>query len=403
MPLSKPSLHNEDANRMRNEWLIPDDVTYLNHGSFGPSPHVVQEARHRWIEQLERQPMHFFLRQMEDALNVAYEHLGEFVGAKPKDLIFVENSTTAMNIVAANIELRAGDEVLTTDHEYGAVLRIWRRLCRQTKAKLVVRKLPNPMTSHDEIADTFMESVTSRTRLIVISHVTSPTAVILPVAEIARRAKKLGIPICIDGPHAVAMLPINLEQIGCDYYAASCHKWLSAPFGSGFLFVRRALQQHLQPVITSWGGNISGGPPSWKDEFSWVGTRDPSAYLSIPAAIEFLRSHGIAEFRNSTHELAQYARRRIQEVSGLDAVIPDSPEWYASMISLPLPLGENEPPKQGHRDPLQDELWNRYQIEVPIVHWQGVRFVRVSCHLYNSRHDIDTLAEALHASLQEST
>lgn len=386
---------NGNPAEMRNEWSIPDDVIYLNHGSFGPSPKVVQAARHQWIEQLESQPMHFFLRQMEDAVGVAYECLAKFVGAKPNDLIFVENATAAMNIVAANIELNAGDEVLTTDHEYGAVLRIWRRVCRRAGASLVVRKLPNPMTSADKVIETFMEAVTSRTRLIVISHVTSPTAIILPVAEISRRARELGIPVCIDGPHAVAMLPIDLDQLGCDYYAASGHKWLSAPFGSGFLYVRRSLQQNLQPVITSWGGSVSGRPPSWKDEFDWIGTRDPTAYLSIPIAIQFLQSYGLDEFRNTTHALAQFARQRIQELTGIDAIVSNSADWFGSMISLPLPSREQEPPKKGHRDLLQDELWNHYRIEVPIVHWQGTRFVRVSCHLYNSREDIDALVEVL--------
>ena len=387
--------HADDADHCRDEWSISDDVTYLNHGSFGPSPKVVQRARQEWTDRLEREPMDFFVRQMEESLDRTCRCVGKFVGADAEDLILVDNATTGMNIVAANVELQPDNEVLATDHEYGAVLRIWRRACKRARAKVVVRKLPDQLVCDDEIVDAFMAGVTENTRLIVVSHVTSPTAVILPVEKICRRARERRIPVCIDGPHAVAMLPLDLNSIACDFYTASCHKWLSAPFGTGFLYVRRGLQQNLRPCVTSWGGSFSDRPATWKDEFIWTGTHDPAGYLSIPTAIEFLESYGFSDFRIRTHSLAQYARQQITKLTGLEPHVDDSPDWYGSMISLPLPPSKSASPRQGQPDPLQNALWQRAKIEVPVISWQRHRFVRVSCHLYNRRADIDLLVDAL--------
>ncbi|MCH7990155.1 MAG: aminotransferase class V-fold PLP-dependent enzyme [Planctomycetes bacterium] len=380
---------------MRSAWSLPDDVTYLNHGSFGPSPRVVQEANRDWSARLESEPMDFFVRQMEHHLDEAADRLGRFIGANGKDLIFVDNATFGMNIVATSIALKPDDEVLVTDHEYGAVLRIWQHTCKQTSAKVVVKSLPFPMNSDDEIVSALMDGVSEQTKLIVVSHVTSPTAVILPVEKICRAAKKIGIPVCIDGPHAVAMIPLNLKQLGCDYYAASCHKWLSAPFGSGFLYVAPRRQQNLKPVMISWGGSLSGRPKNWKDEFTWSGTRDPAAFLAIPAAIDFLEEYGFQKFREQTHSLAHYARQRITELTGTEAFVPDSPDWYGSMITLPIPASGDPSPEGGKRDPLQDILWDEYKIEVPVIHWKGRRFVRISCHLYNTEEEIDRLVNTM--------
>lgn len=379
----------------RHEWSLLDDVTYLNHGSFGPSPRVVQNAREEWSRRLESQPMDFYVRQMEDQLDTAGRRLGEFVGAEPRDLVFVDNATVGMNIVAASVRLNAGDEVLLTDHEYGAVTRIWRTACQATGANLVIGKLPKPTVADDELTTSFLEAVTDKTRLIVVSHVTSPTSLILPVKQICQRARELNVPVCVDGPHAPAMIPVNINNIGCDYYTASCHKWLSAPFGTGFLYVARRLQQTLRPANTSWGRSISGRPFSWQDEFNWIGTRDPAAFLSIPTAIEFLESKGLETFRRRTHQLAQSAQHRITELTGMEADVADASDRFGSMITLPLPTTNWQPPKHGRRDPLQDALWNQHKIEIPLISWNGRRFIRVSCHLYNTQSDIDRLIEGL--------
>lgn len=383
------------------QWSFPAGTTYLNHGSFGPSPRCVQEAREALQRRLEAQPMDFFLRQLPPLLIAARAHLAAFVGAPAEDLVFVDNATVGMNVVAASVALRPGDEVLLNDHEYGAVLRIWERRCKDAGAKAVVQRLPQPLHTADELADAILAGASDRTRLLVFSHVTSPTAVTFPAADICRRARARGITVCIDGPHAVAMLPLDVASLECDFYTASCHKWLSAPFGSGFLYVHPRQQATVRPAVVSWGRTLEGDSPGWRDEFHWLGTRDTTAWLAVPAAIDFLEGVGLDEFRRETHELARYARERIGELTAevachgasgdLEPLVADDAAWYGSMAAMPLPPGEAEP--------LMRALWRRHGIEAPIIDWSGRRLIRVSCHLYNTREDVDRLVEALKSEL----
>ena len=382
-----------------DQWSLRPGVTYLNHGSWGPSPRPVLEARDIWSRRLDEEPMDFFTRTFETDLAAASEELGRFVGAAGDDILFMPNATVAMNHVAANLALAAGDEVLATNHEYGAVLRIWREVCRAAGAELVVQRLPGRLESDSDIVAAFFEGVTERTRLIVVSHVTSPTAAILPVGAICQEARRRGIPVCIDGPHAPAMVEIDIARLGCDYYCASLHKWLSAPFGSGFLYVAKRHQQRFRPLVRSWGGSFSARPPSWKDEFNWFGTFDPAPFLAVSAAIAFFEDIGLERFRQSTHQLAREARHKISSLTGLEPFIADRPERYGSMIALPLPALENFEGGHGRTDPLQVRLWQEFQVEVPVMHWGGRRLLRVSCHLYNTGEQIDRLVEALRSSL----
>jgi isopenicillin-N epimerase len=207
--------------------------------------------------------------------------------------------------------------------------------------------------------------------------------------------------ICIDGPHALGIVPLNLRQLDCDFYTASCHKWISAPLGSGFLYAHRRVQAQIQPVVISWGASVGGHPSSWRDEFYWQGTRDLTSNLAVPAALDFLDTAGWSAFRERVHSLAQYAREQIAAATGLRPLVPDSPKWYGSMISLPIPAHHRQPPAQGKRDPLQDALWERERIEAPIVWWKGERMVRVSCHLYTTTAELDLLRDTLAALLKE--
>lgn len=421
----------------RSDWLIPDDVTYLNHGSFGPAAQVVQEVREEWSRRLNANPMDFFLRSMEPALDDAAARLGQLVGADAQDLVFVENATVAMNVVADTLPLGPGDEVLLNDHEYGAVFRIWRHACERVGAKIVSATLgtmgpknapiPNSSASKTstnesedsaprqfidakaDIIDPIVAAITPRTKLIVVSHVTSPTAIVFPVAAICQEARARGIPVCIDGPHAIAMREVNLRKIDCDFYCASLHKWLSAPFGSGFLFVRRSWQSKLKPHLVSWGRSLGGRPARWQDDLNWLGTRDPAPFLAVPAAIDFLNRIGLDSFRQQTHELACYARSRVEEILGSRATIPNSLEWFGPMIAVPLMEqteaaseavsgGQKTKPKKSPPNaihPWQQWLWDRHRIEILVTECHGQKYLRVSCHLYNTRADIDKLATAL--------
>lgn len=331
--------------------------------------------------------MDFYVREMDDRLAEARHRLGRFVGCDGDDLAFVDNATVGMNIVAHSVRLSPGDEVLATDHEYGAVLRLWEQVCQRQGAKLVVAALPEVLDDAEQVTEALFSRATARTKLVVFSHITSPTAVILPVERLCARAHALGISICIDGPHAPAMVDVNLARLNCDYYVASCHKWLSAPLGSGFIHVHRRAQASIRSIITSWGRTPPGHTPSWRDELVWLGTRDLSAWLAVPTAIQFLEDVGWDAFRARTHALARHARASITDWTGLGALVPDTAEWYGSMISLPLPAGDGPS--------LQAALWEQDRIEVPIVEWNGKRLVRPSCHLYTQRWELDQLRDSL--------
>lgn len=377
-----------DSSPWKQHWQLRQGVTYLNHGSFGPAPTCVIEARQRWQQRLESQPMDFLIREFPVALAEARGKLGQFVGAAADDLVFVENATTGMNVVAKSVQFAPGDEVLLNTHEYGAVFRIWERACREAGATLVTNHVPLPLQATEEVVERVTAGLNDRTRLLIFSHVTSPTAVIFPAEDICRRARQRGVPTCIDGPHAIAMLPLSLTALDCDYYTASCHKWLCGPFGSGFLFVHPRRQAEIQPAIMSWGRPLLGDEKSWRDELEWVGTRDPAAFLAVPTAIEWLEGEiGIEAFRRHGHELARYARQRLAEFCDEPPLVPDDACWYGTMAACPLPRGD--------APALQRELWERFQIEAPIVEWQGRRFIRVSAHGYNERRDFDYLFESL--------
>lgn len=390
-----------------SEWAIAPETTYLNHGSFAPTPRCVQESLLHWTATLGANPMDFYLRRLEPELDRAARELAAFLGANRECLTFVDNATTGMNIVATAMQLKPDDEVLLNDHEYGAVFRIWRRMAQVTGARIVTAELPAKLENPQEVADAILARVTPRTRLIVASHVTSATAIILPIAELCRRAHEVGVPVCVDGPHAIAMVPFQLGKLDCDFYTASCHKWLSGPLGSGFLYVAPRWQKELQPVVVSWGGSVGGRQSSWKDEFNWIGTRNPAPSLSVPTAIQFLSQppkvpsdncrSALDEFRQHARTMIRYAADQVGALTGLPPFIETLDQWCGSMVSIPLPLN-GPPPKPGQRDPLQDELWDRHRIEIPVVHWNNRRFIRVSAHLYNAPSEIDRLIEALRSS-----
>lgn len=431
---SATTVRADERSPWRHLWNLPEDVSYLNHGSFGPSPIAVQESYERWTRQLEQQPMNFFIREMESAFEESLSVLADFVGTGRGNLIFADNATFGMNIVAASTRLDTDDEVLTNDHEYGAVTRLWRRTCQQAKARLVNCEFASPFTDHTSIVEQLFARVTRRTKLIVVSHVTSPTALVMPVEEISRRAKELGIPVCIDGPHAVAMLPLNLRKLDCDFYTASCHKWLSAPFGSGFLYVSPRQQKYIKPAIVSWGGSIGGRQPSWKDEFNWLGTRNPAAFLATADAVRFLKSSVssfgktaanrpavpnvgaaesgsdktlLGEFRRSSSTLINRAVAELGRKVGTKPLVENAELRSETMISLVLP--EDSFPraisvsKAGQRHPLQDWLWSDHQIETPIISWNDHLMIRLSAHLYNASGEYSRLADAICEFVSQSS
>jgi isopenicillin-N epimerase len=370
-------------------FLVRRDIAFLNHGSFGACPAPVFDVYQRWQRELQSQPVEFLGRRLTSLLEEARVHLAAYIGARAENLVFVPNTTTGINIISRSLPLAAGDEVLATDHEYGAVERTWRYICGQRGAHYRRQPIPLPMTTRESFVEQLWQGVTERTRVLVVSHITSPTALIFPVAEVVRRAQACGIVTVIDGAHAPSQLDLDLETLGADFYVGNCHKWLSAPVGAAFLYVRPERHPQLQPLVVSWG--YDPDQPSAQplhDYFAWVGTDDPSAYLSVPAAIAFQVEHDWPRVRASCHTLAAQARERIAALTGLPSVCSD--EWFSQMCVARLPLAEGVTREEVHR-----RLWDEFQVEVPITDWGGQRFVRVSIQAYNSPRDVDRLLDAL--------
>lgn len=376
-------------------WELDPTTTYLNHGSFGPSPLPVQQARAAWSERLERHPMRFFCQEMEAELERTSAVLAEFLKTHPERLALIDNATVAMNVVAASVDLKPGDEVLINDHEYGAVRNIWQAKCRESGTSLVTATLPFPPSAVDVV--TAIESaITPKTRLIIVSHVTSATACILPIKAICRMAASHKIPVCVDGPHAIAMLDVNLDDLGCDYYCASGHKWLCAPFGSGFLWVHPRHHSSIRCPIISWGGSIAGRPATWKDRTNWLGTRDPAPFLAMADAVNFFTPERLSQFREHAHALVCHARRGLLEMPGVQSFCTPEESDFVSMAAVELPRPNGwKPGYHGAPDPLQIELRDRHQIEIPVGSWNGRRFLRVSAHLYTTLADVDRFLAAI--------
>ncbi|MCE2792470.1 MAG: aminotransferase class V-fold PLP-dependent enzyme [Planctomycetota bacterium] len=373
-------------------WDIRPDTIYLNHGSFGPSPRVVRETRRRFIDALDCQPMDFYVRQFEPQLLEARRQLAEFLGTTQKNVVFAENATFAMNVVADSFPLKAGDEVLLNDHEYGAVLRIWERRCRRVGAQVKVAPLPERFESAEQVVEAITAGITRRTRLAIVSQITSPTAIILPVAEIAAACREREVAICVDGPHVPAQIDLHLDTLGVDFYCASLHKWLCAPLGTGFLYAHPRWQSIVQPQLLSWGRLLPALPEQWDEQFTWSGTRDSSLYLSVPAAIDFMTNTiGLGTFRSRCGWLANEAGARLLELTGERPLAPTTGGWYGTMCHVPLPPGD--------WSQLQNWLWEAHRIEVPIIHFNSRWFVRVSSHLYNTTAQIDLLVRALASRL----
>jgi isopenicillin-N epimerase len=373
---------------LQRAFLLRPGIHYLNHGSFGACPKPVFRAYQRWQRELESEPVEFLGRRFSNLMSEARESLGTYVGADADDLVFVPNVTVGLNAVARSLRLAADDEVLATDHEYGALNRTWQFVCEHAGARYVQAALPEDIESREAVVNAVWDRVTSHTRVLFMSHITSPTALILPVAELVERARRAGITTVVDGAHAPGQIPLDLRSLGADFYAGNCHKWLCAPKGSAFLVARREAQEVITPLVISWGWRSdTPGPSRFVDEQEWQGTRDPAAYLSVPAAIGFQARHSWPYVQEQCHALLQAARRRIERLSGLPAICPDSLEWYRQMGAFPLPACDGAA--------LQRALYDDYHIEVPIVQWGGRQFVRVSIQAYNTEADVSALVDAL--------
>ncbi|GHO58592.1 aminotransferase class V-fold PLP-dependent enzyme [Ktedonobacter robiniae] len=367
---------------------VRPDITFLNHGSFGACPRPVFATYQQWQSALEADPVEFLGRRIDDLLREARLSLAAYLGTQADHLVFVPNTTAGVNIVARSLQLGPGDEVLATDHEYGASDRTWHFLCTQKGMSYINQPIPLPLEGEEEMVEQFWQGVTPRTKVIFISHITSPTALIFPVAKICQRAREAGILTIIDGAHAPGQIPLNLEEIGADFYIGNCHKWLCAPKGSAFLYASPKHQAILQPLIVSWGyESQKPGISSFQDYFGWVGTDDPAAFLSVPSAIAFQQEHNWDAVRAACHELAASTRQEITSLLGTQLICSDT--WFGQMCAIQVPDGDSQA--------LQRTLRETWHIEMPVTSWNNHRYIRLSIQGYNSPADVERLLTALHA------
>jgi isopenicillin-N epimerase len=387
-------------NPFAQHWTLDPDLAFLNHGSFGACPRTVLEEQQRLRDELERQPVNFFVRDLPDRLDAARRRLASFVGADPEGLAAVPNATTGVNAVLRSLDFGPGDELVTTDHEYNACRNALDFVAGRSGARLVVVRLPFPCPSPDRVLEVVLDAVTPRTRLVLIDHVTSPTGMVLPLAGLVGELAGRGIDALVDGAHAPGMLPLALDEIGAAYYVGNCHKWLCAPKGAAFLHVHGDRRDLIRPLTISHGANTRRpGRSRFHDEFDWMGTDDPSAFLSVPAAIEFGASvvaGGWPGVRARNRRLVLKARDVLASALGVEPPCPD--EMIGSLAALPLPDGSPEPPGSAlYTDPLQELLLREHRIEVPVVPWPTPpkRLVRISAQLYNNLEQYQRLGAAL--------
>jgi len=380
----------------RDDFLLDPDLVFLNHGSFGATPRVVFEEYQRLQLAMERNPVEWLGRRADELMAAARADVAAYVGAKPDDLVFFPNPTTAINMVAKSLRLQPGDEIVTTDHEYGAMDRTWRKLTAEAGAAYVRVPIPVPVSTAADFVERVWSAVTSRTRVLFLSHLTSATALLFPVHELCRRARAAGILAIVDGAHVPAHVPLDLSTLDCDIYTGALHKWMCAPKGCSFLWARPDVQPMLHPLVVSWGWESDHpGPSQFVDHHEWQGTRDLAPFLAASAAVRFVTEHDWAAVQADGHRRTLRARRLVDELTGLESLSPDEPidhGWIGQLASIRL---------FDHVDVVdwKARLFDEHRIEVPLHRWNGIPLVRVSHTAHTTDADTDALVAALRSML----
>ena len=391
-------------------WQLRPDIVFLNHGSYGACPTDVLEAQREWRDRLEAEPIRFLTRELDARLGEAREAVGAFLHADPAGLAFVPNATAGVNTALRSLDLEPGDELLTDDHEYNATINAMRAVARPAGARVVVAPIGLPIAGEDQVVEALLDAVTPRTRLLVISHVTSPTALILPVERLVREFAALGIDTLDDAAHAPGMVPVDVDALDAAYWTGNGHKWPCAPKGAGVFWVRADLRDTVRPLVISHGFNapLADGRTRFRHEFDWTGTADPTAYLTLAAAIDWMAaqvSGGWPEVMATNHQLAVAGRDMICSALGIEAPSPASILGSMAAIALPGMTSDRAAFE------LMTALYDEDRIEVPIGGWPVAAarssadaspahvLLRISAQRYNEPSDYVRLAEALVARL----
>jgi isopenicillin-N epimerase len=405
-------------------WRLDPAVTFLNHGSYGACPEPVLAVQRAWQDRMEAEPVRFLSGDLPGLLDEARREVASFLGGDPDGLAFMTNATTGINTVLRSLTFQPGDELLTDDHEYNATINVLRHVAERDGARVVVARIPFPVASEDAVVEAMLGAVTDRTRLALVSHVTSPTALVFPIERIVAGLADRGVETLVDGAHAPGMLPLDLDRLGAAWYTGNLHKWVCAPKGAAFLHARRDRQSGIRPntishganALLDVGANVEGGAgrTRYRAEFDWQGTLDPTAWLAVSDALRVvggLLPGGWPEVMTTNHVLTLRARTALAAALRLDANEPAPDSMLGSMVALVLPserplamTGGGSSPLD--TDPLQQRLIDEYRVEVPIVPWPvpavespapARRLIRVSSALHNGPDDVDRLIAALAA------
>lgn len=373
---------------MKPEFLIDPKITFLNHGSFGACPKPIFEEYQRYQLELETEPVDFIQRKQPHYLKAARESLAKFVGCQAGDLFFTSNPTYAINIIMRSIGLEQGDEILATNHEYGAMDRTWNFYCKKSGAKYIRQEISLPITSKEQIIEEFWKGYNKNTKVVFLNQMSSATALIFPVKEICDKAQELGLITIVDGAHVPGHIDLNMADLNPDYYTGTLHKWMLAPKGSSFLYVKPEFQNDLEPLVVSWGyESLAPGESQFLDYHELQGTRDVSAFLCTPKVVEFLEKHDWKAVSESCKQLVLHNYQRFCDLLGTQPLSPLTSEFLGQMASVPI--NTNKPSE------LKNILYDKYKIQVPVMPLNGNFYIRYSINAYNSQADLDKLYDAL--------
>ncbi|HYK46108.1 MAG TPA: aminotransferase class V-fold PLP-dependent enzyme [Parafilimonas sp.] len=373
---------------MKEKFLLNRDIVYLNHGSYGACPKAIFQDYQNWQVKLEAEPVQFLTKKYYDALSVSKQALAEFIGCNNDDFFFLQNPTTAMNQVVKSLPLQPGDEVLSTNHEYGAIDKTFDFYSRKTGFVCRRQNISLPLLSKEQFIDEFWKGYNERTKVVFLSHLTSTTALIFPVKEICQRAKQLGLLTVIDGAHVPGHIPLNLHEVQPDYYTGTLHKWLLSPKGCSFLYVRNELQQKIEPLIVSWGYETDLPTKSkFLEENEMQGTRDVSAFLTVPAIFQFFKENNMQEKQSVCRQTILEQYPLFCELLDTRPLCKASDEFLGQMCSLPIRA----------KDPFQlkELLYNKYKIEIPVMQRRDETYLRISYQVYNTLDELEYLKEVI--------
>jgi isopenicillin-N epimerase len=376
------------SNNIRSQFLLRKDITYFNFGAYGACPKPVFEKYQSYQAEMEEDPTYFMQVKLSEYLKKSRIALSGYLNCNADDVVYVTNPTYGVNIIAKSLSLNEGDEVLTTDIEYGACDRSWDYYCKKKGAVIVRQKIQFPLESKEDFISQFLKGVTPKTKLIFISHITSSTGLRLPIEEVSAFAKEKGILIFIDGAHAPGQINVNLSALNVDFYTGACHKWMLTPKGSSFLYVRRELQHLFDPLLISWGYKSDHPSHSmFLDYHQLQGTRDYSAFLTIPDAISFMNENNWDAVRNNCKSITQKNAKRFCNLLNAEPLCPVTDDFIAQLYSVQLQIKLPEK--------LHDLLYDKYKIQVPVMMHNNKFYLRYSLNAFNQSSDLDKLYDAL--------